>query len=143
MKNILIMYFVLTTGLLLFSNQRSIAQIDLRGSWYAYCVLENPNSNSISFNSLCQFTMSENRSEIQFQKTKLIFSESNDSFSLITELDSTKIYYQINSDLYTLDFTYRDIDYSFNILTVFKDSQICYILKSQTGGLILMEKYEN
>ncbi|MCK9256153.1 MAG: hypothetical protein M0P36_10250 [Bacteroidales bacterium] len=128
--------------MILFLNQKSIAQIDLRGSWYAYCIIENRNANTISFNLFCQPTISEDRSEIRLQTTKLIFSENNDSFDLITEQDSTKIFYQIHQDLNTLDFTYKDLNYSFSILTVLKHDQFSYILKSENGSQILIEKIE-
>lgn len=141
MRNIILKVIFLIITISLLFTQKNLAQIDLSGSWIAYCVLEQPEKNSVSFNTFCKYAFSEDNTEIRVETPVLFFEK--DYFKIITENDSVKVAYHIDENLYTLEFVYREITYNFKILSVFKFSGINYILKSDVGSLILLEKKES
>lgn len=125
------------------SIQKSIAQIDLTGHWTAHCVFEMPSKNAFKVHPFCQQNKSGNHSEITYEVPELLFEKGKDYFNLITEENNIKITYVIDEELNTLEFNHRETLYKFNILVVFKHTGNSYILKSEGGGLILLEKKQN
>jgi len=119
--------------------QSIFGQIELSGKWTGKCIIENIDETSISFCDFCPREMNKESSTITFNQFEIEFK--NDYFLLyVDEILKGKSKYLLDESLKTLDFTFNDENYKFKVLTVMSADQNKYILKSEEGGLILLEK---
>jgi len=138
MKYNVIRIWCVVAVLFLFSAQRNMAQVDFNGHWYAHCVIEQAQNNSISFSSFCFRATNSPKSEIQFTAPELIFDISANCFDLITLQDTIKVAYTIDYNHNSLAFTYRETAYVFHILMMPSYSEDCIILKDDSGAMLLL-----
>ncbi len=125
-----------------FSIQKSIAQIDLSGSWTAHCVYEKPSKNAIIINVFCRHNVTGNHSEFIYEIPELVFEKGKDYFMIITSVDSIKAPYKIDEESNTLEFIFRETTYKYDILTIIKYTGDSYILRAGSCSLVYLERKE-
>jgi len=114
----------------------SFGQTEILGRWEVSCAIEKTSLSSIAFSSLCPISQKDSSSltvhdfEMKIGKTEI---------TLIMDSLITTIGYAWNGDVHSLEFSFKNNNYTLKVLSGFESNRI--LLKDQDGLLLsLIEK---
>jgi hypothetical protein len=114
------------------------AQTTLQGEWTGYCVREmniEDNVSMISFCDLCSVELSEDKTMLKFDQTKLTFSE---GILMINKSGSvSEVPYVYNEENWILTYDLEEESNNYKVLFIDIDRTL---LRGTDGCLMLLEK---